>query len=583
MARTLDIGDGVEPVEALRHALTGRSDLIVLDNCEHLVEAAAALVEGLSSYCPSIRFLTTSRTRLGVAGEAVWAVPPLTTPDADELDQLADLDLHAATRLFLDRAAAAGVTIDDAPDRARTIAAICAAVDGLPLGIELAAALSRELPLTRVAAGLASSRAPAGGDRVAGRHRSLDAAIGWGYDVLHPVAQLLVRRLAVFEGGWTIDAVEAVCGGDGVEDVPEVLAGLVAASFVTFAPSNDRYAMLETVRVFARARLAASGEIERRRDAHLTWCRTLVDGCRSGLASESPRAVVQRLEREQPNLRAALRWAIDDDRHLTDAEQLALGLNVFWWVTGGSREAVGWMRRILDRPGPVTADRVALTMDLSDQLQAVGDIAAAATACDAALDLARTLGDRRVECRCLATAAFFSVTDEKVGLAVEAEALATSIGDADLMAAAIHMQGLLAARTGRYAVAAAHYRKALATGTDPSHMLGTRFMLGVVLSFHGRWDEAREELLAAEMGEGTSGAPTDAMQTCAVLTEVELACGDPVAAEAGVRAGRRLGSADGGRPRRASGVRRDRRAPRRRDRRPRAAPWPSLTGLRPYR
>ena len=91
-----------------------------------------------------------------------------------------------------------------------------------------------------------------------------------------------------------------------------------------------------------------------------------------------------------PNLRAALRWAIDDDRHLTDAEQLALGLNVFWWVTGGSREAVGWMRRILDRPGPVTADRVALTMDLSDQLQAVGDMAAAATACDAALDLART-------------------------------------------------------------------------------------------------------------------------------------------------------------------------------------------------
>ena len=341
VARTLDMGDGVEPVEALRHALTGRSDLIVLDNCEHLVEAAAALVEGLSSYCPSIRFLTTSRTRLGVAGE-VGLGRPAADDSRHRRARPARRPRSPCRDPVVPRPGRGGRRDDrrctrprphhrrDLRRRRRPAARDRAGGGAEP---RVAAHPRRRRPRLEPGAG--------GGDRVAGRHRSLDAAIGWGYDVLSPVAQLLVRRLAVFEGGWTIDAAEAVCGGDGVEDVPEVLAGLVAASFVTFAPSNDRYAMLETVRVFARVRLAASGEIERRRDAHLTWCRTLVDGCRSGLASELAAGLRwQRLERERPNLRAALRWAIDDDRHLTDAEQLALGLNVFWRVTGDPRGRV---------------------------------------------------------------------------------------------------------------------------------------------------------------------------------------------------------------------------------------------------
>ena len=187
-------------VGELRQALGKRPALVVLDNCEHLVVEVAALVEGLLPFCPGLRMLATSRTRLGVAGEHVWAVEPLSMPGPDTPVSFAGLCDHGATRLFLDRVP---VRLGDRPETAPAIAAICAAVDALPLGIELAAALTRELPLDHIAEGLAARTSSATVDRVAGRHRSLAAAVAWGYDLLPPDAQLLARRLAVFEGGWT--------------------------------------------------------------------------------------------------------------------------------------------------------------------------------------------------------------------------------------------------------------------------------------------------------------------------------------------------------------------------------------------
>jgi predicted ATPase len=499
---------------------------VVLDNCEHLVEAAAALAEALVPYCPSLRMLATSRTRLGVAGETVWTVAPLDVPDPNGVERVNDLAGYAATRLFLDRAGAARVAIGDRTDSARAVAVICAAVDGLPLGIELAAALARELPLSHVASGLVSRRAPATADRLAGRHRSLDAAIGWGYDLLDPTAQRLVRRLAVFEGGWTIEAADAVCAGDdhGGGHIATVLAGLVAASFVTYTPATERYAMSETVHAFARVRLAEASETEAAHNAHLAWCCQFAAEAAPGLAGPDAGVHVRRLDAEHPNLRTALRWALTDDRLFGDAERLAHDLINYWAIIDGALEAVGWIRQILDRPGPLTAERIELTIAVSHYLSHMGDISGSGDYCEDALGMARCLGDPHLVCRCLMIAAFFCAVDEKMGLAVEAQSIAKTLGDAGLAAGALHMQGLLAARAGRGDEAVALYQKSLATGYDPSDMLlGTRYRLALVLVAQGRWEAAHDELLTEELEKGAAGMRGHAGQACVLLCHVELA------------------------------------------------------------
>jgi tetratricopeptide (TPR) repeat protein len=305
----------------------------------------------------------------------------------------------------------------------------------------------------------------------------------------------------------------------------------VAASLVTFAPATGRYAMLETVHAFARRRLIESGEGGVAGDRHLAWCRQFAAESAPGLAGSEAAPHVHRLDSEQANMRAALRSAIADGRHLEDAGRLAHDLLVYWSLTGASGEAVGWIRQILERPAPLTATRAALSLALSDHLSYMGDIAASGRACDDALEMARSLGDRGLVARCLIDAAFFSKVDEKAGLAVEAQTIADDLGDADLWAAAAHMQGLLAARAGRCADAVACYQQALASSRDPSHMLGTRYMLAIVLVSQGCWEAAREQLVAEEREKAEVASRLDAAGACVLLAQVELARDDLVGAE----------------------------------------------------
>ncbi len=185
-----------------------------------------------------------------------------------------------------------------------------------------------------------------------------------------------------------------------------------------------------------------------------------------------------------------------------------------------------WIRQILSQPAQPTPERTTLSLALGDHLSMMGDIAGSAHAFEAALEMARTLGDQRLVARSLMNVAFFSVVDERADLAAEAQAIADGLGDDDLAASAMHMQGLLAPRAGRYDDAVAHYRRALATGRDPSQTLGTRYMLAVVLSYQGRWDEAREQLLGDERERADAAAYGQASLTCTILAHVELCRGD---------------------------------------------------------
>jgi predicted ATPase len=253
----------------LSEACRPRAMLLVLDTCEHLIGPCAELAGRLLGSCPRLRILATSRAPLGIAGESVWDVRPLAVPafgSTRSADAVADAE---AVRLFVDRASRVlpgfGLTDRNAP----AIVQICRRVDGVPLALEMAAAWARTLTVEQIAARLDDRfRLLAGGDRTAPpRQQTLRAAVAWSCDLLSPAQRTLFTRLAVFSGGCTLDEIEVVCAGEGLDkaDVLPLLAHLVDASLVTAEEVGDRkrYRLLETLRAFAREELAIDGEAER--------------------------------------------------------------------------------------------------------------------------------------------------------------------------------------------------------------------------------------------------------------------------------------------------------------------------------
>jgi predicted ATPase len=263
-------------MERLLDMLREREAIVVLDNCEHLISAAAEVVETLLGACPRVRVVATSREPLAITGESLCPVPPLTLPAPGVS---ADVALaHPAVRLFADRAGAVqpGFAVDE-----RTVAAvveICRRLDGLPLAIELAAARLRSMPLEEIARRLDGRfRLLTGGSRTAlPRHRTLRAVVDWSWELLSEPDRRLARRLAVFGGaGATAQSAEAICAGDGIDpaDVPDGLAALVDRSLLQVLAGSEptRYRMLETIREYGLEQLAAAGEVERVREAHARW------------------------------------------------------------------------------------------------------------------------------------------------------------------------------------------------------------------------------------------------------------------------------------------------------------------------
>jgi predicted ATPase len=336
------------PAERLAGFVRDKALLLVLDNCEHLVGACAELVQGLLRAGPEVRVLATSREVLGVAGEAVWPVPPLAVPDAPDEDgpdpSLAGPEPDAvapevlvgydAVRLFVERAAAAdpGFTLDAAS--APVVAELCRGLDGLPLAIELAAARVRFLPVAELAARLGDRfRLLSGGGRTLDpRQQTLRATVDWSWELLEEPDRRLLRRLSVFSGGWTVAAAEVVCCGDGLEEA-EVLEGLfrlVDRSLVVAAGGDPpRFRMLETLRAYGAERLAEAGEAETVAARHTGWCLDLAE---EAATHRTARRWLRRLDADYDNLRAALDRAVaapDPDTAL----RLAAALGWYWWTT----------------------------------------------------------------------------------------------------------------------------------------------------------------------------------------------------------------------------------------------------------
>ncbi len=351
-------GPGETVEDALAAALASRRAVLVLDNCEHLLEGCAKLVHRLLSSAPGLRVLATSRERLRVEGERVYPVPSLDLPPGPRSPEftLEATTASDAVRLFAERAGAAQPGFRVTADNAAAVAAICRLLDGIPLALELAATRVPALGPEGLRRGLEHRfRLLTGGSRTAPeRHRTLRAAMDWSYEHLAPEERILLARLSVFAGGADLDAAEAVCAGNGVdpEDVPLLLVRLHDKSMLFPVPEPGgrvRHRLLETVREYAAERLDASGETDSMGERHASWFLTEAEKTAPELTGPGQLERMDRLERDRDNLRRALaRFAESGDA----GRGLRMGAALWrWWsVRGRTDEGRAWFDRLLALP-----------------------------------------------------------------------------------------------------------------------------------------------------------------------------------------------------------------------------------------
>jgi predicted ATPase/class 3 adenylate cyclase/DNA-binding XRE family transcriptional regulator len=338
---------GKNILQMLIDYLSQKKTLLILDNCEHLVEACAQLTHTLLGQSPSLKILTSSREALGVQGEVAWPVPSLSLPDPKKIPELDQLTQYEAVHLFLDRASLANPHFRMTEGNAPAIAQICYRLDGIPLAIELAAARIKGLGPEQIASRLDDRfhLLTSGARTVLPRHQTLHALIDWSHDLLSEAERALLRRLSVFAGGWTLEAAESVCAGDGLEldQILDVLLHLVDKSLVVAktqgteprypAGGSLRYHMLETIRQYAQEKLADSGESSLLRDRHLEYFRSLGEQARPHFRDAEQIMWLDRFETELDNVRAALTWALDGgsvESGLRLASDLGVDTGAFW-------------------------------------------------------------------------------------------------------------------------------------------------------------------------------------------------------------------------------------------------------------
>ena len=392
------------PRELLAAALARRRALLILDNCEHVVEACAELVEALLRASPQLGVLATSRERLNIPGESTFRVPSLALPDEHEREP-ERLARSEAVRLFVERARLVAPAFALTADNAAAVAEVCRRLDGLPLAIELAAARARLLGVDQIVARLNDRFALlTGGSRTAQpRQQTLRAALDWSHDLLSKPEQTLLRRLSVFAGGFTLEAVEGICAGPELEasQALDLLGQLVDKSMVlveTAAPGAPvaRYRLLESIREYCHERARAAGEVAWLRGRHQQWFLALAEEAERRSRGPEQIAWLDRLETEYDNLQTALSWR-DQDR-ASDVLRLRLGAALwrFWEVRGGLREGLKWLGAILADAGhDAPAERARALNGAGNLARDVGDYRSAAAHHTEALALRRRIGDPR--------------------------------------------------------------------------------------------------------------------------------------------------------------------------------------------
>ena len=449
------IGVMVEPVGGPRRALSlqlrDRRVLVCLDNCEHLLEASAGLVETMLRTCTEVSVLATSREPLGVAGEMVWRVPSLQEEEA--------------VALFVDRASRVRPWFTLDPTNEEAVRTLCRRLDGIPLAVELAAAWLRTLTPAQIAAGLDDRfallvRGPRGAAR---RQQTLAASMDWSHDLLDETDRVVFRRLGAFKGGFTLDAARAVCadgqGGPVAEaEVLSALGRLVDKSLVVVDEHGGeaRYRLLETIRQYAVDRLDAAGEHDAARERHLDHFLALGEATEPELEGPDQDASLDRVEAEHDNFRAALDWGLalqDPER----GRRLAASLVWLWYKHGHGDEGLDFIQRAIDRaPDDRSSVQARLLVSAAALAQVCGQFPRIVDYAQRGLEVATLNHDDRVRGQCLfllAFVEFYLDLDAAWELCIQARACADAAGDAFTADSALVLQGSVPCMRDRYETA----------------------------------------------------------------------------------------------------------------------------------
>ena len=430
---------GKTPIEILKEYLHEKKTLIVLDNCEHLIEASARVVHTLLNAAPGLKIMASSREALGVKGELSYPVPSLSLPDIKHLPAIEQLSQYEAVRLFIDRASLVSAHFDVDKNNAPFIAQICYRLDGIPLAIELAAARIKMMSVEQISRRLDDRfRLLTGGARTAlPRQQTLRALIDWSYDILTENERLLLRRLSVFTGGWTLEAAEDVCAGDGIDsnDVLDLLTQLINKSLVVVIEHSQgretRYRMLETIRQYAREKMLEAGGSEIIRHRHLAYFVKLAEQAEPELYRSNQVFWMKKLDDEIDNLRMAVEWAIAND--VESGLRIATFPWRFWQVRSHFQEAGGWLKQLLEQ--------YKITNALHAQALAIhslcrfrqGDFSESIALAQQSLEMARTLSDKQTEALSLGCLGSLMAVQGNVGegtpLMEQALAIYRSLGD----------------------------------------------------------------------------------------------------------------------------------------------------------
>ncbi len=485
MAATLGVQEqpGRPLQESLLDALGDKETLLILDNCEHLLDAAARLTVALLDSCSRLRVLATSREPLGVTGELGWPVPSLSAPGTQQSLTVEELGGYESVRLFADRASKRHPGFELTSENATAVARVCVGLEGIPLAIELAAARIGMLSAAQISERLGHSLKllTDGDQRVDHRHQTLRAALEWSFELLGEPEQALFRRLAEFAGGFTLDAAESVGVGEGIdqEDVLELLSVLVDKSLVVAEENWEqgaRYRLLEPVRQYAREKLGVSGEAEAVGRRHAEFFLALAEEAEPELTRSQQAEWLDLLETERDNLRAALSWALG--RELDSGPRMAGALCRFWHTRGYLSEGRTYLEAVASSSAVPTTIRAKALDGLGWIAEPQGDYERAREAYEESLELYRISNDKRGVANVLGDLGSLALDrgdyEEATSLLVESLTLHRELGSKEEVVGVLNGLGVLASAKGDREQSISYFSEALALSRGLGTYGGTR-------------------------------------------------------------------------------------------------------------
>jgi predicted ATPase/class 3 adenylate cyclase/Tfp pilus assembly protein PilF len=504
-------------LQRLLNYLQERHCLLILDNCEHLIKATAEFAETLLQACPEVKILASSREALGVPGELPFQVPPLSIPNSDQLPALDAWHQYDALRLFVDRAATVLPTFRVTPANITHLVQICQRLDGIPLALELAAARIKVLTAEQIAARLDDRfRLLTGGSRTAlPRQQTLHALIDWSWELLTAAEQLLLPRLSVFAGGMTLEAVEAVCAGDGLDvyDMLDLLSELVNKSLVMARreqAQETRYQLLETIRQYAQERLEPTGQRATLRQRHLNYFLHLGEQAGAALFGPDQAVWLLRLEQELDNLRLALKWAQETDREA--GIRLITTVWPFWdgrYVGAGE----AWLVKLLAQAELIAPDIKAQAFWVSGRFnRQLGHFDRARLLLEKSLALYQELSDAQGIARCRLFMTWFIEPEERQAILWEYLTHFRASGDTLDAAEVLRYLGFFAGQQNNYEQARLYLRESESLYRELGHLSGIADVLndlGTMAIWQEDYDRARpllEESLAIDEELGSRGS-----------------------------------------------------------------------------